>query len=275
MRTLRRPFRMRILDRHGIAVLCRSCNGLLAVEAGDFSIGRTLLKTGKYDWDEIQWLRDITQDQCGFLLVVGGHVGSLAVPLAENFRNVQVFEADPRNFELLSINLKLNDRIHVQAFNLAVGAKTQMVGLTRNNLNTGNTSVGTLNKAGQSVEMVRLDAVLPDQTIDLMVMDIEGHEPQAIAGAGLLFDKVQKLYMEFAPNHLRAQGNDPEAFFRQLCRVFPYRNWLHKKAVNELLNDDLSAWLARAGSKKDFVENVLFSREPLQPGSRIPSVRKD
>ena len=263
-RTMRRHFRMRTLDKHGMAILCRSSNGLLAVEAGDFAVGRTLLRKGSYDWDEILWLRSVTRNQRERLLIVGGHIGALATPLAESFNNVWVFEADPGNFELLSINLKLNGRINVQAFNQAVGSKEQQIGIARNKLNTGNSSVTDVNHSQTTVQMVRLDAVLPDQCIDLLVMDIEGYEPQAISGLGVLFDKVQKLYMEFAPNQLRAQGNDPAVFLQRLFAVFPHRYLFNKGIVTELHNEVLPAWLAQAIAKKDFLENVLFSRTPLQ-----------
>ena len=55
-RRLRGHWRRTALGQHGLAIVADTKNGLLAVQAGDFNVSRSLLLQGEYDWPQINWL---------------------------------------------------------------------------------------------------------------------------------------------------------------------------------------------------------------------------
>src|SRR3982751_1810673 len=74
-----------VLGRHADAVLVRTCNGELLVHVDDNAVGRRLGRDGQYSSDELDLLlRYVREDD--EVLVVGAHVGSLAIPLSKRCR---------------------------------------------------------------------------------------------------------------------------------------------------------------------------------------------
>ena len=261
-RSIRRFFRLKLLDKHGVAMLASSKNGLLAVEPGDMAIGRRLLRDGSYDWDEICWLKAVVNEPKATLLNVGTHIGAILVPLSKHFDQAWAFEADPTNFELLQTNLRLNNCHNVHAHHNAIGDSAGSIFIERNLLNTGNSSVNRQARSGTEVSMIRLDQALPDHTFDLMIIDIEGFEPQAIAGLGEKLNRLRRIYIEFCPALRRAQGNEPERFFAELCAQFPFCYELGEHA-NEISAEQRPSWLREVLSRPKHLRNLLLCREPL------------
>ena len=202
-RLLRRKFRESVLSIYGEGVMAKTKNGLLVVEAGDFAVGRELLDKGEYDFSAIQWLIKNLDTPDANVVVVGSHVGAVLIPVSKHCKSLIAFEADIKNYSLLSHNLALNHCENVTAYNKEIGEKNGSITIKRNLINTGNTSVSKNTGASGSlyskIEMVTLDGTIDLEKIDLIIMDIEGYEPQALAGASKVLDKTSMLYIEFAP----------------------------------------------------------------------------
>lgn len=68
------------------------------------------------------------------------------------------------------------------------------------------------------VECVTLDDQLRDGKVDVMKMDIEGHEPHALKGMRKVLGRSRSLvlFLELAPVLLRSGGTRPEAFIKQI-----------------------------------------------------------
>jgi FkbM family methyltransferase len=221
-RRLRGHWRRKSLGEHGLAIVAETKNGLLAVQAGDFNVSRSLLLNGEYDWPQINWLINLLNDRSR-VVFAGAHLGALLVPIvrATGPHAVLAFEPSPRNFKLLSMNLSLNGIGGVVTRNAALGEQPREVRFTENSINTGNSRVAALD--GEiTVPMVTLDRAIPAdwESIDLIVMDTEGSEVAAMRGGQATLAKTRNLYVEFAPELLREQGSSAAEFAETAARHF-------------------------------------------------------
>jgi FkbM family methyltransferase len=93
------------------------------------------------------------------------------------FEAIAAFEPDPENFQhLVSNNTAYENIIN---FPCALGSKTEHVRFNAD----GHAGSYISEKGAQSIQCVALDDVLPDFRPNLIKMDIEGAEPEALMGA--------------------------------------------------------------------------------------------
>jgi len=90
------------------ALTVNTKNGIFVVDAADLEVGAKLRTKGEYGIDEINRISQFIDDQSS-ILIVGAHIGSLAIPIANICSEVVAIEANPNNFKLLQTNIKLND----------------------------------------------------------------------------------------------------------------------------------------------------------------------
>lgn len=204
--------RRRLLGPYGAAILSHTENGLLLVPPGDMSVGRKLCFSGSYDHEDLETLLSACDDESR-VLVVGAHVGALAVPIARKAKHVTAVEANPATFELLRMNVLLNSLQNVDVHNFAAGDRAETVAMLASRVNSG----GSKLKMGEwerwiytydrpetvTVQMQRLDEVFPDSAFDLIVMDIEGSEAVALLGMPKLLSRCRVLMVEIVEHHLR------------------------------------------------------------------------
>lgn len=110
------------------------------------------------------------------VLQAGGNVGVWPAHLAQTFDRVITFEPDEMNFKALSINV--GDLNNVRAYNAALGATSGRAGLRRIEGNIGAHSIRT----GDEFDVVSLDS-LGVGDCDLLQLDVEGYEHEALLGA--------------------------------------------------------------------------------------------
>jgi len=221
-RQLRGRWREKSLGRHGVAIVAETRNGLLAVQAGDFNVSRYLLADGEYDWPQITWLNGLL-GATSRVVFAGAHIGAVLIPLVRHAatREVVAYEPSPRNFRLLTVNLRLNEIGGVVTFNAALGERPGKIQFTENSTNTGNSRVAP--SAGEIiVDVETLDrTVLADwDSIDLIVMDVEGSEVAAMRGAPATLAKTRNFYVEFSPEQLREQGSSAAEFVDTVEKYF-------------------------------------------------------
>jgi len=210
------------LGRHGVAIVAETKNGLLAVPAGDFNVSRSLLMSGEYDWPQITWLNALL-GAASRVVFAGAHIGALLIPIVRHSatRGVVAFEPSPRNFRLLSMNLRLNGIDGVVTFNSALGERCGRIQFTENDINTGNSRVAP-SDGEITVNVETLDrTIAPDwDSIDLIVMDTEGSEVAAMRGAQATLARTRNLYVEFSPDQLREQGSGVAEFVETVEKYF-------------------------------------------------------
>ena len=193
------------------ALVVRSEIGLFAVDPEDFGVGRKLRKNGRYGSDEVQRLSPYLSNDSR-LLVVGAHIGTLAIPLSRVCREVIAVEANPATFELLTMNIALNGAKNCQAIQLAASDKEEMLPFVLNRVNSGGSK--RLPKIDKfmyrydhpetvQVRANSLDHQFADRSFRVVVMDIEGSEYLALRGMQDILAHCEVLMVEFLPHHLR------------------------------------------------------------------------
>jgi FkbM family methyltransferase len=193
------------------ALVVRSEIGLFAVDPEDYGVGRKLRKNGSYGRAELEGvLPYLTADSR--VLVVGAHIGTLAIPLSRVCREVVAIEANPATFDLLTMNIALNRASNCHAIHLAASDKEEELPFVLNRVNSGGSK--RLPKTDKfmyhydhpetiSVKAASLDRSLPDRNFRVVVMDIEGSEYFALQGMQDILSRCQVLMVEFLPHHLR------------------------------------------------------------------------
>jgi len=146
------------------------------------------------------------------VLIVGTHISSLAIPLSKHCQEVTAIEANPKTFELLEINLHLNNVKNITLHNIFANYIREKVEFLLNTVNSG----GSKRKPKTSsfmydfdnpdiieLESHRLDDYLPDHDYDLVLLDIEGSEFFAMKGMVDILSRCKTLVVEFLPHHLK------------------------------------------------------------------------
>lgn len=193
------------------ALVVRSEIGLFAVDPEDFGVGRKLRKNGRYGTDEVERLTPyISRDSR--VLVVGAHIGTLAIPLSRICREVVAVEANPATIDLLAMNIALNGASNCRAIHLAASDTEEVLPFVLNRVNSGGSKrLPKLDKFMYHydrpetilVKAASLDRYLPDRTFRVVVMDIEGSEYFALRGMQDILARCEVLMVEFLPHHLR------------------------------------------------------------------------
>lgn len=157
---------------------------------------------------------------------VGAHVGRYAVRLSKHYHHIIAIEPDPFNFEGLLRNLELNSVKNVRALNLAASNKK------------GNSVLYSAG-AGSRLDVVRLHKRIYNVQTDLLdnlvdhadvvKIDVEGHEVEALKGASRLIAQKPIFAIE---DHTKTYGLTywPEVlkllseFKAQLVESSPYHD---------------------------------------------------
>jgi FkbM family methyltransferase len=206
------------------AVITKSENGLFAVDPEDLEVGQKL-RSGGFGIDEVERLKSFINKDSK-VLIVGTHIGALAIPLSKHCKEITAIEANPNTFELLEINLHLNQAGNITPHNIFANDSHEKVEFLLNTVNSG----GSKRKPKKSsflydfdnpeiieLESHKLDDYLPEHDYDLVLLDIEGSEYFAMKGMEDILANCKTLVVEFLPHHLKNVADiDVETFLSVL-----------------------------------------------------------
>jgi FkbM family methyltransferase len=193
-----------------IGHIYKTSQGIYCLNPADQFVSKELVQTGQYSSGEIATLSTFL-DVNSRVLLLGGHIGSLCIPLSKKVAEMVVFEANPETYELLKINLALNHASNITAYNLAANHEFGTLDFVMNTVNSGGSKRMPKERADayfydnpevRKVPAVRLDDFLHGQSFDLIFMDIEGSEYFAMKGMPKLLEQASALVVEFLPHHL-------------------------------------------------------------------------
>lgn len=192
------------------ALTVNTKNGTFIVDAADLEVGAKLRNKGEYGIDEINRISQFIDNQSS-VLIVGAHIGSLAIPVAKICSELVAIEANPNNFKLLQINIKLNDISNIIAHNIAASEREETIQFQLNTVNSGGSKRVPVNNHYMytydnpkviDVEAHSLDNYLPNNNFDLVLIDIEGSEYFAMQGMSNILANTKTLIIEFLPHHI-------------------------------------------------------------------------
>jgi FkbM family methyltransferase len=171
-------------------------------------------------------------------LFVGTHVGAIAIPVSKSVAKVMAVEANPDTFQLLEYNKRLNNCNNLELYELAAGEVNGEIEFLLNTANSGGSKrmplVRKIKYFHDKPEVVKvklkvLDEVL-HESVDLILMDIEGSEYFALKGMAKLLSSARHLIIEFIPDHLlNVSSVKPNEF---LALIEPYFNYLYVPSLD-------------------------------------------
>ena len=159
---------------------------------------------------------------------VGANQGQFAKEALE-FSNGTVYSFEPskNTFEMMKINI--NNNRH-KAFNIGLGAKKSIMKLYYDDAGSGLASLtkrdlDLLNINFDKSEDVQIDTVdnfcieNSINRIDLLKIDVEGHELDVLQGSKIIFDNVKIVMFEFGGCNI-----DTKTYFRDFYKFFKDNN---------------------------------------------------
>ena len=172
---------------------------------------------------EPQTLDYLMKHAKGIGLDLGANIGLHTIAMAQRCERVYSIEPLKSNFNLLTRNIKLNNLYNVHAFNLAVGAsngKKRIYSNIRGNGSASFLSQGKWNGKEEEVKIVRLDDLFKDKPKpNIIKMDIEGWEEEAIRGGIEIFKHAETVIFEDNQEILRKKGKPKDAVIKLMENI--------------------------------------------------------
>lgn len=171
---------------------------------------------------EIPHLLELVPEK-GVCIQAGGNGGLWVRPLAQAFRHVYTFEPDPLMFRCLVHNI---DRDNVTFLNAAVGGGEARAPVVMDRYIPGNPGANRIAPANAGViPTLRIDDLRVTRC-DLIQLDIEGYEYQALTGAEQTITKYRPVICIELRMHSGHFGSSDEQI-RELLRWHDYK--CHKR----------------------------------------------
>jgi FkbM family methyltransferase len=213
--------RRKMLGEHVVAVLMRTGNGIFAVDIEDDIVRPRPGGHRTHGEEEIARAAAFLDDQAN-VLVVGSHIGTIAIPLARGCKALWAIEPNPNTFELLTYNVTLNRSNNVTPLNFAASDRDEEIEFVASRTNSGGSKRMPKIRAPiyfrDHPQILRvpaqpLDRALEDVSFKLIFMDCEGSEYLALKGMPRILSGAAALFVEFLPHHLKnVAGVTPEEF---------------------------------------------------------------
>jgi FkbM family methyltransferase len=205
-----------IVGSHVSSMICETEQGRFAVSPSDVFVGRHLARSGRYETATLEMLLSLlpqmNEGALPHVLVVGAHIGSIAIPLAHAGCLVSAIEANPHTAEILRLNILLNGLVdEVKVFEVAASDRFGTVDFLMASANSGGSKIAPPRRrfrfvfdrpVATAVVCSPLDALLPDADADLVVLDVEGSEVVAIRGMRKIMARAKYLFVEVDPDHI-------------------------------------------------------------------------
>lgn len=178
--------------------------GKIVVNRNDQFFFPLVRDSGTYNEDEVNlmWACIDAEDT---VVEIGANAGYHTLPLAEIADEVIAFEPQRLIHQQLCGNLAINGVFNVSALNAAVSDQSGLIRMPSTDpytagQNSGGMTVRNDQENGDTVPMITLDSMgLP--SFKFAKIDVEGHEPQVLAGMSNCIDKYRPiLYVEFDRN---------------------------------------------------------------------------
>ena len=185
-------------------------------------VDRTIYCTGEWEPLETRLIADLLEPGDTFV-DVGANIGYFTLLASRRVGpegRVIAVEANPRTFTLLEANVRLNACTNVALHHVAAGEAAGFATLFERE--AGNAGGDQVDFTGDgTIEVKRLDALVGEQPVRLIKLDIEGAEAKALRGATGLLGRADApdLVFEFTPKFLSGMGDDPRELIGLLERL--------------------------------------------------------
>jgi FkbM family methyltransferase len=142
--------------------------------------------------------------QCsGIFVDIGAHIGRWSLLVSKTASHVYSFEANPETYKYLLMNIASNHIDNITAFNEGVSsASGKMRFFAESPEHSGSSKIAQ--DGGLEISTITLDSLkLP--AVDLMKIDVEGHELEVLKGAEETLGRTNRVICEIWHDHPRRQ----------------------------------------------------------------------
>ncbi len=242
------------------------------------TISKEINIEGIYEKDEISIISKILNKKAN-VIDIGANIGNHSLAISKFTNKVYAFEAHPKTFEILKFNCANNRKIKI--YNVGISNKKGF--LYFKNTMSNNYGGRKLNYAGSIKSKInKLDNIINlNEKIDLIKIDIEGHEYHALIGMKKILTKNNSyLIIEFCENDvfkrkkiinfLNSHGYLNAYFFSEK------KNFFKRKYINLLINILKVIFLNAPAIRKNLIHinsndliknkiksNIIFSKEKI------------
>ena len=167
--------------------------------AGDTAVGASLRDYGEFARVILDFLVDHA-GEAGALLDVGANIGAISLPFAHRRPGWKVLaiEAHAELADILEANATANGLANISVVRAAAGAETGVAEFPAVPLvgerNFGDIGFDSVAEVMRPVPMVTLDGV-STRDVRLVKIDVEGFEPQVLAGAAALIAARRAVWL--------------------------------------------------------------------------------
>jgi FkbM family methyltransferase len=246
----------RLTQKRGVIALTTRTKTRLSIDLRDDIIATSLIEYGEWEPSLTRLLERLVRP--GMTVVdIGAHVGyytTLCARLVGKKGRVISFEPEPYNFSLLTHNTQSLDNCTI--FNRGVSNAEGSATLYLAEGNLGAHSMHVKSGSATTIQTVVLDDFLSDTTVDVVKMDIEGNEPQALAGMQKILSHTTYLIFEYIPGYV----SSPEEMFTQLSQA--------GFTLYELSHDTGELLLLASIPTEKRVFNIVGMKEALQASAQ-------
>lgn len=241
------------------------------------TIAKEISIHGIYEKDEIDILSKFIKKN-KVIIDIGANIGNHSIAFSKFSKKVYAFEAHPRTFEILKFNCSNFKKIKL--FNIGISDKKGILFFKKKKTsNIGGYSLSKLGTVKSKIQ--KLDSLIKlKKEIELIKIDIEGHEYQALIGMKKIiknnncllmvefFDEKIKKRREIT-NFLKKNGFTHFYYFERDKKIFKknYLNliknifdiiFLFKKQITQIKEIDQNALI-----HNNIKSNVVFSKSKL------------
>jgi len=186
----------------------------------------------------------------GVFLDIGANVGIFSLIASQTFDEVFSFEPNPETYKILENNIKINLNKNITAYNIGLSNQNSTMELYVNPLNNGGASLNKFNQKitqeGVGYDWDKVDVqvgilddifILKNKRIDLIKIDVEGHELLVLKGAlNLISTYTPIIYAEVAKDYSKVMDILPKSYF---AYSLIDKEYINKDLVVNIPNDIL------------------------------------
>ncbi len=245
-------------------VTVSTVNGLLTVDSKDWLVGKYLYVRREHESSEMHKAVNLLREG-GFLarpemlLNVGANLGMTCIGAIKlgYFQRAVAFEPEPNNFRLLCLNVRQNGlEARIACVQAALSSEDGYAELELSQDNSGDhrlrcgTSPGVLHEERRqtvTVQRKALDSLAGDARlhgdlygeVDLVWMDIQGHEGHFFQGARRFFSRNVPVVSEFWPYGMARAGTSPASYCATVASAFTHFYVISegvKRPIHEIAN---------------------------------------
>jgi FkbM family methyltransferase len=207
----------------------------------DCTVSSSIMYTKIPDYDEIMFLRKQLKSE-SIIFDVGANVGHFSLFFSDIAERTYAFEPTPKTFSVLRDNFAINGDKKLEMYQCALSDHDGIViFLDQGGLNTTNRVTETPSRCTVEVQSMRLDTFCRDKNItkiDLLKMDVEGHEFEVLKGAVYVLKDIIPEFVLFELLSMERLSIF-EKFFNEFGYViYAVRNGVVVNGIKNFYNKD-------------------------------------